>query len=113
MAAANSSTENRIVRSRIAGQWRRTKAFRGSITQPALSRRGAGAGPEAVTDAGTGLDHVVAAEARELGPEVADVTIDGAVGDGEARTVQAVDDRVAAEDLGGRGHQGAQDHELG
>src|SRR3978361_2259306 len=98
MAAANSRTLSRMVRRRRAGQWGVGMAFSAAVTVRG-SRRRAEAGPQAVADAGLGLDHVVAAQLGELGPQVAHVAVDGAVGDGEARPMQALDDRVAAEHL--------------
>jgi len=55
----------------------------------------------------------VAADAGELAAQVADVAVYSPIGDGEARTVQTVDDGVAAEHPAGGGGQRLEDAELG
>src|SRR5205809_842703 len=62
MAAANSSTVNRIQRSRSRGHHDPTQSLNRSITWVRSGGRGAEAGPQAVAHAGAGLDHVVAAQ---------------------------------------------------
>src|SRR4051812_32214213 len=55
----------------------------------------------------------MATDARELGAQIADMAVDGAVGDGESRPMQLVDDGVAGEYPGWRRGQGLEDAELG
>ena len=73
---------------------------------------GLDAWPEAVTEAGQGLDRL-RARGGELGPDAADVAVDGAVADHPARGVGTVHQLVAGEDAARPGQEGAQDPKLG
>src|ERR1043166_8681708 len=67
---------------------------------------------ELEADAMNGLDHIVAIHRRELGADVANMAVDGAVGDLDVELIGSGHDLLAAEYRGGPRQKRAQDAEL-